>query len=111
MLIFAPALILSAALLLALILVMTLKPAFYNRLNAVFLIVAVMGGILFYGTGFMEKTGELAETVVRTTIAVLRMFLGVNELAAIDGTILVSTRMGRFVFWLLLFSALWALKL
>ena len=101
MLIFAPALILSTALLLALILVMTLKPAFYNRLNAIFLIVAVMGGILFYGTGFMEKTGELAETVVRTTIAVLRMFLGVNELAAIDGTILVSTRMGRFVFWLL----------
>ncbi len=101
MLSFAPAIILSAALLLAVLLVLTLKPAFYIRLNTGLLIAAVLGGVLFYGTGFMEKTGDLAQTVVRTTLSVLRMFLGVNELSAIDNTILVSTRAGRFVFWLL----------
>ena len=100
MMLFAPAVILSAALLLALVLVLTLKPAFYNRLNALFLIVAVIGGVLFYGTGFMEKTADLAQTVIRTTMAVLRMFLGVNELAAIENTSLVSSQTGRSIFWL-----------
>ena len=101
MLTLAPAILLSAALLLALLLNLTLKPAFYTKLTTLFLVISVLGGLVFYGAGYMELTGGLAQTVVRTPLSVMRMFLGVNELPAIAGSRLVSTRTGVFVFWLL----------
>ena len=101
MLTLAPAILLSAALLLALLLNLTLKPAFYTKLTTLFLVISVLGGLVFYGAGYMELTGDLAQTVVRTPLSVMRMFLGVNELPAIAGSRLVSTRAGVFVFWLL----------
>ena len=97
----APAILLSTALLLALLLNLTLKPAFYPKLTALFLVISALGGVIFYGAGYMELTGDLAQTVVRTILSVLRMFLGVNELSAIAGSHLVANPANLFVFWLL----------
>ena len=97
----APAILLSTALLLALLLNLTLKPAFYTKLTALFLVISALGGVIFYGAGYMELTGDLAQTVVRTILSVLRMFLGVNELSAIAGSRLVANPANLFVFWLL----------
>ena len=97
----APAVLLSAALLLALVMNLAIKPALSGKLTTAFLIFAALGGLIFYGAGYMELTGDLAQTVVRTPLSVMRMFVGVNELSAIAGSRLVSAPAGVFVFWLL----------
>ncbi len=93
--------ILSAALLLAMILNLTLKPRFFSRLMSVCMIAAVVGGLLYYGVGFAETTGSLPLSLIRTPFTVIRMFLGVNEFAAISGSSLVATAAGRVGFWAL----------
>ncbi len=95
------AVVLSAAIMLAVILNMTLKPERLGRLTTWLLVAAVLGGLLYYGAGYMEKTGDLLLTAVRTPVFVLRMFLGVNEISAIAGSRLLSTRAGEFFFWLI----------
>ena len=93
------AIVLSTAVLLAIILNMTLKPVRLGRLTTVFLVIAVVGGLIYYGAGYMELTGDLLMTAVRTPVFVLRMFLGINEMQAIAGSRLLSTRLGQFGFW------------
>lgn len=100
MLMIIPAVVLSTALLLALVLNLVLKPASSSRITTACLIISVLGGIFFYGAGYMELSGDLILTVVRTPVFVLRMYLGVNELSAIDGSAVVSTPLGIFCFWL-----------
>lgn len=94
------AVILSAALLLAMILNLALKPSFSARITRWCLCAAAIGGLLYYGLGFYETTGDLALTVIRTPVFVLRMFIGVNELGAISSSRLVSTEPGLIGFWL-----------
>ncbi len=94
------AIILSAALLLAMILNLALKPSFSARLTRGSLLLAVVGGLIWYGTGVYETTGDILLTVIRTPVMVLRSFLGVNELNTIASSRLVSTRAGLFGFWL-----------
>ena len=94
------AVILSAALLLAMILNLALKPSCSARLTAFCISFAVIGGTFFYGAGYWETSGDLAQTVFHTVLTVFRMFLGVNDLGAIAGTRLVSTRLGLSLFWL-----------
>ena len=95
------ALLLSTALLLALLLNLAMKPSFSAKLNTAALAIAVLGGLLFYAVGFAEATGNLIISVVRTPYAVLRMFLGLNDLATIENTSLLSTDAGLVCFWVL----------
>ena len=94
-------LILSAALLLAMVLNLSLKPAFSARLTTVCMLTAVVGGLVFYGCGFAETTGDLLLSVIRTPMAVIRMFVGVNELSAVAPSRLLSSAPGLVLFWLL----------
>ena len=94
-------LVLSAALLLAMVLNLSLKPAYSARLTTICMLTAVAGGLIFYGFGFAETTKDLLLSVIRTPIAVTRMFVGVNELSAIASSRLVSTKLGRILFWLI----------
>lgn len=95
------AVILSAALLLAMILNLALKPSFSGKLSLACMMVAVVGGLLIYGTCFYEVTGDLALTVIRVPVMVLRTFLGINELGTISSARFVSTPAGIFIFWLI----------
>ncbi|MCR5664350.1 MAG: hypothetical protein K6G17_05660 [Oscillospiraceae bacterium] len=95
-----PVLVLSSALLLAIMLNLALKPAFSARLTGFAMLLALLGGLIFYSFGYAEATGDLALSVIRTPLAVFRMFVGVNDLAGIENTALVSTRLGLFLFWL-----------
>ena len=93
------ALVLSTALLLALLLNLAMKPSFSAKLNTIFILIAIGGGLLFYGVGFAEATQNLIISVVRTPYAVLRMFLGLNELGTIENTSLLATNAGKVCFW------------
>ncbi|MCR5577554.1 MAG: hypothetical protein K6F56_11140 [Oscillospiraceae bacterium] len=94
------AVVLSTAVMLAITLNLTLKPERFGRLTTWFLAIGVVGGLIYYGAGLMEITGDLSLTAVRTPVMVLRMFLGVNEYSAIADTRLVSTHLGQIGFWL-----------
>ena len=94
------AVILSAAVMLAVTLNLTMSGERVATLTTWFLVVSVFGGLVYYGAGLMELTGDLMLTAVRTPVMVLRMFLGVNEYPAIEGTRLVSTRLGQIGYWL-----------
>ena len=91
--------ILCAAVVLALILNLALKPAYQARLAVFCLIFAGAAGLCFYGAGLWELTHDLPMTLLRTTFSVFRMFIGVNELGLIQGSTLVSTRGGLLCFW------------
>lgn len=97
----APALFFSAAFLLAVILSLALKPDFYAKLTTSFMVIAAIGGLIIYSTGFMEVSGDLLLTIIRTPMFVLRMFVGVNELSTISGSRFVSTHTGLIVFWII----------
>ena len=100
MLMIIPSVVLSTALLLALVLNLVLRPSFASRITTACLIISVLGGLVFYGAGYMEVSGDLLLTIIRTPVFVLRMYLGVNELSAIAGSAVVSTPIGIFLFWL-----------
>ena len=95
-----PVVILSVALFLALIANLALKPAFSTRLTAKCMIFAALAGLVIYGVGFAETTGSLAVSILRTPLSVTRMFVGINELSAIEGSTPVRTPMGVTIFWL-----------
>ena len=95
-----PVVILSVALFLALIANLALKPAFSTRLTAKCMIFAALAGLVIYGVGFAETTGSLAVSILRTPLSVTRMFVGINELSAIEGSTPVSTPAGVTIFWL-----------
>ena len=93
-------LILSTLVFFAMILALVLKPTAARRLSTVFMTIGVIGGLLIYGTGYTEAfQGDLAMTVIRTPMTVIRMFIGVNDLDTIKNTVPVSTRTGLSVFW------------
>ena len=93
-----PVVLLSTAVFLALIANLALKPAFSSRLTLRCIIVSAAAGLIIYGVGFAEATGNLALSVVRTPLSVTRMFAGINELAAIEGTALVRSPLGLTLF-------------
>ena len=91
--------ILSAALGLAMVLNLAMKPKFSARISTICLAIGVTGGLLFYGLGWIETTGNLFLALIRTPLSVFRMFVGVNELSAISESTLVSTKAGLIIFW------------
>jgi len=103
-------LILSALVFFAMILGLVLKPAAARRLSAVFMTIAVVGGLIIYGIGYAEALeGSLALTVIRTPMTVIRMFIGVNDLDTIKNTTPVSTQAGLIVFWVVHLMAFYSM--
>ena len=94
------AVVLSSAILFGLILNLALRPAAAAKLSVWMMALAMVGGLIYYGVGYMELSGDLPLTAVRTPVFVLRMFVGINEFSAIKGSRIVSTPLGTFGFWL-----------
>ena len=93
--------ILSTALLLAMVLNLALKPAFSARLTTMCMIIAFVGGVIIYGVGFAEATGDVGLSMIRTPFCVIKMFVGINDYGAIEGTSPVATPLGLVVFWII----------
>ncbi len=102
-------LVLSTALLLAMVMNLILRPEVSARVSTVCMITAVAFGMLIYGTGYAESSGDLLLSVIRTPAAVLRMFVGSNDLSAIAGTTFVSGEMGLLIFWIVHLCAFYSM--
>lgn len=92
--------VLSAALLLAMVLNLALKPSYAAKLTTLCMVAALIGGLVIYGVGFAESTGDIGLSIIRTPFCIIKMFVGINDFASIAGTSLVSTPLGVIVFWL-----------
>ena len=92
--------VISAGLFLALVLNLVLKPRYSVRLTTACMVFAVVGGLLIYGVGYAEVTGRLLQSIVRTTFATIRLFLGLNDLGVVEKTTLVRGPAGQMFFWL-----------
>ncbi len=92
-------LILATALLLAMVFNFVLKPRYSAELTTACMITALVSGLLIYGTGYAQVTGDAALSILRTPFAVIRMFVGVNDLSGISGSTFVSSKAGIFFFW------------
>lgn len=101
MTLYLPSVLLGGAIILAVLLTMTLKPALFSKLVVVSMIITVVGGLFYYGIGYYEVSGNLLLTTIRTPVFIFRMFVGVNELATISGTWPVSGTAGLVGFWLI----------
>ena len=97
----ALAVIIATGLLLAMILNLALKPRVSAKVNTVFMVIAVVGGLYYYGVGLWQATGDMIITAIRTSINVLRMFVGVNDLSAIGGTSVVASHLSVVIFWVI----------
>ena len=96
------AVILSAAILLALVLTLTLPPRSSRVISTAAMLIALAGGLLYYGIGFTRiPGGSLSLSLIRTPMCVIRMFIGVNELAALEGFSWVKPGPGLQIFWLI----------
>ena len=93
--------ILSTALLLAMVLNLALKPSYSARLTAICMIIAFIGGVVIYGVGFAESTGDIGLSMIRTPFCVIKMFVGINDYSSIAGTSTVATPLGLVVFWII----------
>ena len=97
----ALAVIIATGLLLAMILNLALKPRVSAKVNTIFMVIAVVGGLYYYGVGLWQATGDMIITAIRTSINVLRMFVGVNDLSAIGGTSVVASHLSVVIFWVI----------
>ncbi|MBR0374373.1 MAG: hypothetical protein IJH91_07605 [Mogibacterium sp.] len=93
--------VLSAALLLAMVLNLALKPSFSAKLTTGCMLISLVGGLLIYGTGFAEVTGNIPLSIIRTLFCVFKMFVGINDYASIAASSFVSTMTGLICFWIL----------
>ncbi len=93
--------ILSTALLLAMVLNLALKPSFSARLTTICMIIAFIGGVVIYGVGFAESTGDVGLSMIRTPFCVIKMFVGINDYGSIAGTTPVATPVRLVVFWII----------
>ena len=101
-------LLLSVVLFAAMVANLTI-PKFSSRIAMACMLIGVIGGMIFYSVGFAEATGSLALSILRTPFSIMRMFVGVNELSAIEGSRLVSTQTGIVVFWFVHLAAFYSM--
>ena len=93
--------ILSVVIFSALVINMALKPAYSARLTAVLMTIAALGGSVIYGLGYTHSGYGIILSLIRTPFSVIGMFLGKNDLSAINGAEVVATTAGKLVFWTL----------
>lgn len=94
-------LILSGALLTAMVLNLSLSPDASRKLSSICMTIAVIGGLFYYGIGYSEALQDLFLCVIRTPMTVIRMFIGVNDLDTIQNSWVISTQLGLIGFWLI----------
>lgn len=102
------AVLLTLALFLALILSLTAEKHIRNRITGIAATAAATVGILLYGGGFAYTLGFGPIAMMRSLLAVCRMYGGVNDLSSIQSFPWLQNSMVQAVFWLGHFLAFYA---
>lgn len=94
-----PVILLSIIIFLFLVVNMAIRPARSARVTAYLMLLAVIGGSVIYGKAYMDVTGNLFLSLVRTPFSVVGMFLGKNDLQAVSSAPWLQNLFGLICFW------------
>ena len=92
----------------AMILNLAAKPKFTKGLSGAFMLIAGIGGLIMYGVGFDAVLTDPLLKIVRTVMAVSRMYAGVNDFGSISAAPLYSHTWAVVVFWVMHLMAFYA---
>lgn len=102
------AILLTSALFLSLILSLTADKRRRNRITGIAATAAAIVGILLYGSGFSYTLGFGPVALMRSLLAVCRMFGGVNDLSGIQAAPWLQNGVVLTIFWIGHFLAFYA---
>lgn len=105
---YASVILVTTALFAAMILQLAAKPRFANRLTGIFIVIAVIGGVFFYGYGFSIAESTWALSVIRALLAVCGMFVGKMDFGSISAAPIFEHKWVQLVFWIVHLFALYA---
>lgn len=100
--------LLTLILFLAMILLLAAKPRFSGKLTGSFIVIAAIGGLLFYGYGFSVTTDSFCLATIRTLLGVCGMYVGKMDLGSISAAPLMSNTWAQVLFWVVHLLALYA---
>lgn len=92
---------LTTVLFVGMILLLATKAKVAGRVTGAMIVTVAIGGLLIYGYGYSQVSENMALAVVRGILSVCGMFLGKNELSAIDAVPLMQQQWMLLIFWLL----------
>lgn len=98
----------TLALFLAMILLLAAKPKFAGTLTGVFIAIAAVGGLFFYGYGFAATTQDVSLAIIRALLAVCGMYVGKMDLGSISAAPGMEHTWVQVLFWIVHLLALYA---
>lgn len=100
--------IIAAACFLAAVLNLATEHRFRSRIMSLFFFMAMLLGLAVYGYGYSYTCSSAVVAVLRTIMAVCKMFGGSNDLSGISAAPLFAQRWALAVFWTAHFMAFYA---
>lgn len=100
--------LLSILLFCAMILNLAAKPKFTRGLIGACTLISALGGLILYGIGYSYTLAGPSHQIIRTVLAVCRMFAGINDFAAISAAPLFTHQVWQVAFWLIHLMAFYA---
>lgn len=100
--------ILATGLFLAMILLLASKPKFAGKLTGAFIVIAAIGGSLFYGYGFAVTQSNFPLAVIRALLGICGMFVGKMDISSISDAPLMQHLWAQLLFWVVHLFALYA---
>lgn len=100
--------LLSILLFCAMILNLAAKPRFTRGLIGACSAISAIGGLILYGIGFSCTLSDPVQGVLRTVLAVCRMFAGINEYGSVSAAPLFASRFWQVTFWIVHLMAFYA---
>ena len=98
----------SALLFCAMILNLAAKPKFTRGLIGACALISAIGGLILYGIGFSYTLSDPVLRVVRTVLAVSRMYAGINDYASVSAAPMYSHLVWQILFWIIHLMAFYA---
>lgn len=106
--VYASVILATIALFAAIILQLAAKPRFAGRVTGIFIILAVIGGVFFYGYGFAAAEPDWSLAVIRALLAVCGMFVGKVDYGSIGDASIFQAKWVQLIFWIVHLMALYA---
>lgn len=93
----------------AVLLSLTLEERLRSRITGILTGCSAVMGVILYGIGYSQLSLPIWVKIPRAMMAVARMFIGVNDLASIEGTPAFSASWMLVLFWVTHFLAFYAM--
>lgn len=92
-------LVVSTVLFFAIIINLAVKTKIRQRMTGAFVVIAGVFGTMIYGTAFAQTNQSASEAILRTVFTLCRMYMGIPDASALNGTTLEGNTLVWVIFW------------